>query len=178
MNIFLDCGFYAGHALRKYIEAGVVDKTWTIYGFEPNPDIEVESQLAQYDVDIKLIKKAVWTKNGKITFHIAGRNDAAGIANLTGHHEPKEVEVKTFNFSKFVADLPPADKIICSMDIEGAEYVVLEKMIKDKTIDRFDILDIEFHHRFMLDYDQTHSQALIDQIEAKGIEVKLKVPLI
>lgn len=176
MNIFLDCGFYAGNALKIYMDKGVVDDTWTVYGFDPNPDLETEKYLEKFDFKVNIIKKAVWTKNGKIPFHIAGRHDAAGIADLTGHTDPKEVMVSTINFSKFVADLPEAN-IICSMDIEGAEYVVLEKMLKDNTIDKIKVLDIEFHHRLMNDYTDVESQALIDQIVARGVKVKLKVPL-
>lgn len=175
MNIFLDAGFYAGVALKQYIEAGVVDESWAVYGFEANPELDIN--LEQFlPVKVNLIKKAVWTNNRKVKFHISGREDSAGIANLTGHTEPKEVEVPAINFSKFVADLPEA-YIICSMDIEGSEYPVLEKMLKNDTVDRINELDIEFHHRFAPDKTEEDSQKLIDKLEAKGIKIKLKIPL-
>lgn len=176
MNIFLDCGFYAGNALKKYINNGTVDDTWTIYAFEPNPDLDLKTMMEAIPLKIKLLKKAVWVKNEKLTFHIAGRDDAAGIADLTGHTEPKEVTVQAIDFSKFVADLPEAN-IICSMDIEGAEYQVLDKMIEDGTINRISILDIEFHHRFMNDYTEVESQKLINKLRYRKVKVKLKVPL-
>lgn len=177
MNIFLDLGFYAGNALKKYIEDGTVDDTWKIYAFEPNPDIPVKETIKQFPMKITLMQKAVWIKEGYTAFHIAGREDAAGIADLTGHTDPKEVIVPTINFSKFVADLPNAN-IICSMDIEGAEFVVLEKMIEDGTIDKINVLDIEFHHRFMNDYTEVESQELIDKLTRRGVKVKLKVELV
>lgn len=178
MNIFLDCGFYAGNALRSYIDAGIVDEDWRIYAFEPNPDLGVEQRIKDHfsDYNITLVKEAVWIKQGTKVFHISGREDAAGLKGLTGHTEPKVVRVKTTDFSGFVRELPKAT-IICSMDIEGAEYAVLAKMIEDGTINKLDTLDIEFHHRFMNDYTDKESQELIDQIEARGVKVKLKVPL-
>lgn len=172
MNIFLDCGYYTGGALQKYIDAGVVDDTWTIYAFEPNPEIKVKRRP-----NMAIYRKAVWIKNGRINFHIAGREDAAGIANLTGHTNPKEISVATIDFSEFVSKLPSGANIICSMDIEGAEYEVLEKMLRDETIGRIRLLDIEFHHRFMDGYQATDSMELIEKIEEYGTEVKLKVEL-
>ncbi len=180
MNIFLDCGFYAGGALKKYIDDGMVDSTWTIYAFEPNTDLNTEEQIRVFEethnVKINLIRKAVWTKGGTITFHIAGRDDAAGIKDLTGHTSPKEIIVPTINFPKFVKALPEG-RIICSMDIEGAEYRVLKKMLQDDSINRFEILDVEFHHRFMNDFTHLHSQRFIDQIVERGVRVELKVEL-
>ena len=176
MKIFIDCGFYSGGALRHYIDAGIVDDTWVVYAFEPNPDIETKEQIKQYPVKIQLYNKAVWTKNTTLDFHISGRNDAAGVKDLTGHTDPKEVQVKAINFSKFVSDLPEA-YIICSMDIEGAEYRVLEKMLTDGSIKRINILDIEFHHRLMIEANQEDSQKLIDRILHEGTAIKLKVQL-
>lgn len=172
MNIFLDCGYYAGGAVQKYIDAGVVDDTWIIYGFEPNPEIKIKRRP-----NMKIYRRAVWIKNGRINFHIAGRDDAAGIADLTGHTDPKEISVSTIDFSEFVSKLPLGANIICSMDIEGAEYQVLEKMLADESIDRIKILDIEFHHRFMNDYTAIESEKLIRAIRKRGVKVKLKVAL-
>lgn len=171
MNIFLDAGFYKGATLKWYLDQGIVDDTWTVYAFEANRELDI-SPLPW----INLIKKAVWIKDGRVKFHISGREDAAGIKDLTGHTEPKEITVPSIDFSKFVSELPEA-YIICSMDIEGSEYPVLEKMFKDGSIDRINELDIEFHHRFAADKTEEDSQQLIDKLEAKGIEVKLKVPL-
>jgi FkbM family methyltransferase len=178
MNIFLDCGFYRGATIRKYFDAGIIDKTWTVYAFEPNPDLKTEQYLKDFPlpVEVDMIPRAIWTSNRKVAFHISGREDAASIKDMTGHTEPDEVIVSTIDFPRFVSRLPKAH-IICSMDIEGAEYRVLKKMIKDGSIKRISALDIEFHHRFMEKYTDKDSQALIDQLEELGIEVKLKVPL-
>lgn len=176
MNIFLDCGFYVGGALKKYVDKGIVDNTWMIYAFEPNPELGVDQRVKDHELDIKLIKKAVWTRDGRTMFHIGGRNDAASIAGTSGHAEYREKRVSTIDFPRFVAELPEA-YVICSMDIEGAEFVVLEKMLEDGSIDKIKILDIEFHHRLMSDYTDTDARRLIRKIRARGISVKLKVKL-
>lgn len=178
-KIFLDVGFYRGMTLRRYIDQGIVDKSWKIYAFEPNPDLNTKQHIADFfgDVPIKLIESAVWTEDGATTFHISGRDDAAGIAYLTGHTAPKEVRVPTVDFSEFVKKLPEDSYVICSFDAEGAEYEVLEKMIEDDTINRINELDIEFHHRLMSLETAEDSQDLIDEILSRGIKLRLKVPL-
>lgn len=172
MNIYLDCGFYVGNALKQYMERGEVDASWAIHAFEPNPDIEIDNPL------VILHREAVWTDDGEVTFVIAGRHDAASIKDTSGHEVgSREVTVKSIDFSKFVKELPKGD-VICSCDIEGAEFLVLEKMLEEDTIDRIKILDIEFHHRLMTDKTEEDSQKLINEIEKRGVEVRLKVPLI
>lgn len=178
MNIFIDAGFYNGGVLTKYIDRKILDPTWTILAFEPNPEIEAATRIKDFfgDYNIKLIKKAAWTKNGKMTFHIGGRHDSASLEGTTGHSEKKDVEVTSIDFSDFVAKLPEA-YIILSMDIEGAEFFVLEKMLEDNSIDRINILDVEFHHRFMNEFTKTEAARLIRAIRARGVKVKLKVPI-
>ncbi len=173
MNIFLDCGFYAGTALTQYINAGIVDETWTIYAFEPNPKITVDKSMFP---TFKLLKKAVWVEDGKVSFWLSNRHNASHVDDTSYSARDKKIKVPAIDFSKFVSELPEA-YIICSMDIEGSEYKVLNKMLQDGTIEKINVLDIEFHDRFMPDQTELDSQALIDKLEAKGIEVRLKVPL-
>lgn len=166
--IYIDCGFYVGKALEKYQELGLVNSDTTIYAFEANPELVVPDYVRA---------EAVWTDDKGVTFQIGGRNDASSIKGTSGHGDPKLVRVPSLDFSKFVSKLPD-DYIICSMDIEGSEYKVLEKMLEEKTIDKIDFLDIELHHRMMSDYTEEDSQELINKLLARGIAVRLKVPLI
>lgn len=173
MNIYLDCGFYAGMALQKYIDKGIVDDTWEVYAFEPCP---MQQHLDKYPW-VHHIKKVVWIKNGRVNFLISNRENAHSVTGTTGNNGAKKTTKAAIDFSKFVASLPKA-YIICSMDIEGSEFVVLKKMLDEHTIDKINILDIEFHHRLMLKYKPEDAQMLIKQIEARGVEVKLKEPLV
>lgn len=165
--IYIDCGFYVGKALEKYQQFGLVDSNTTIYAFEANPELTVPNfvELA-----------AVWTDNKGVTFQIGGRHDASSIQGTSGHGNPQLIQVPSIDFSKFVAELPD-DYIICNMDIEGAEFPVLRKMLIEGTIDKIDLLDIEFHHRLMSDETPEDAQELIDQLIIRTA-VKLKVPLL
>lgn len=181
MNIFVDCGFFNGVAVKQYMEECVVDKTWDLIAFEANPKLESKKISQQYPLNnlnsVKIINKAVWTKNGKVPFHIGIRDDSSHIEGTSLNTHDREIIVPSVNFSRFIAKLPEDAYIICSMDIEGAEYPVLRQLLDDGTIERISILDIEFHHRFSNEYTVQDSAALIHEIAQRGVKVNLKVGL-
>jgi FkbM family methyltransferase len=170
-KIFLDCGFYAGKALEYY--APFLDDSWQVYVFEPNEELDVEESIKKFPFKIEWVKKAVWIKDEKVKLNTGIRLDASYI-------DKKGKDIQGLDFSKFVAELPEGT-VVCSMDIEGSEYPVLRKMIKDKTIQRIDLLDIEFHDRIefhnCLEKRETleSSSLLRIEIESLGVLVKLKI---
>lgn len=175
--IYIDCGFYDGTTLKRYINSKIVTKDWTIYAFEPNPALDMKTYLKSIDLPVKVLKKAVWTDNKRLKFWVSERDNASSVDGTVVHAPDHHVRVQGIDFSEFVSNLPE-DYIICSMDIEGAEFPVLKKMIDDETISKIDLLDIEFHHRFLTKDTINESRKLIKEIRKRGTRVKLKVPLI
>jgi FkbM family methyltransferase len=165
-KIFLDCGQFDGVAIEQYC----VDDSWTIYSFEPDP-----KPLPHLPM-LNLIQQAVWTEDGEVSFSLDPRQQASHITGIAGTDFENTTSVKSIDFSKFVANLPAAE-IICSMDIEGAEFPVLRKMIKDGTIKRIKVLDIEFHHRMMNDEDDESARKLVQELWNLGVVVRLKIVL-
>lgn len=168
-RIFLDCGQFDGVAIRQYC----VDDSWQIYSFEPEvqPDVNLED-LPPYE----LIEKAVWTEDGEVEFSLDPRKQASHIVGIAGAEYENKITVPSIDFSKFVASLPAAT-IVCSMDIEGSEFPVLRKMIKDGTASRIKVLDVEFHHRMMSTEDDESARKLIQELSALGVIVRLKIVL-
>jgi len=171
---FLDCGHYIGKALEYY--APFLDDTWEVYAFEPNTELDVEESLKRFPFKVEWIKKAVWTDDGEIEFRLENRNDASHIDGIRDSVDRK-ITVPTMDFSKFIAELPKDATICVSMDIEGAEYPVMRKMLEDKTAQKLDLLDIEFHHRLLTDEDNATSSQLRQAFEGLGVLVKLKLEL-
>lgn len=167
-RIFLDCGQFDGVAIEQY----VVDDSWDIYSFEPNPKSK-NTHLPKH----KLIRKAVWVKNGTVVFSLDPAYQASHIKDVAGTDYDDKKLVPSIDFSRFVAGLPEDALIVCSMDIEGAEFQVLRKMIKDGTIQRISVLDVEFHHRMMFDEDDNTARKLIQELTELGVIVRLKIVL-
>jgi FkbM family methyltransferase len=165
-RIFLDCGRFDGVAIRQYC----VDDSWDIYSFDidPQPDLDLPKH--------KLIEKAVWTSDGKVEISLDPRKQATHIKGIAGTDYSETRTVPSIDFSRFVHSLPH-ELIVCSMDIEGSEFPVLRKMIKDGTAERISVLDIEFHHRIMPDETSETARVLIKQLSELGIIVRLKVVL-
>lgn len=175
MNIYIDAGFYVGNALQMHIDAGTIDDSWKIYAFEPSTDLMFDAKRWK---NVELIRKAAWIYDGEVEFQLSKRENASFIDG-TGYAgaEYKKIKVPCVDFSKFVANVVPFGKtvyMIVSMDIEGSEYQVLEKMIEDNSIDNVSELDIEFHHRFMEKHDQEDSKRLVKEITRRGVRIRLK----
>lgn len=174
MKIFLDVGYYVGKALDYY--APLMDETWRVYVFEPNTELDVESSLKRFSFKASWIKKAVWVEDGLVDFRISGREDASHM-DIIRTSTDRKIQVPSIDFSKFVANLPKEATIICSFDGEGAEFPVLRKMLKEKTIQKITLLDIEFHHRLLTEEDAATTSSLIQEIQREGVLVKLKLEI-
>ena len=165
-RIFLDCGRFDGVAIQQYC----VDDSWDIISFDPNPKSGLDLPAH------KLIKKAVWIKDGFVQFSLDPRIQASHIVGVAGTEYEETKRVASIDFSWFVSKLPDAT-IVCSMDIEGSEFAVLRKMIADGTASRIKVLDIEFHHRMMNDEDDETARKLTQELSKLGVIVRLKIVL-
>jgi FkbM family methyltransferase len=57
-----------------------------------------------------------------------------------------KVSVECFDFSKWLREhVLPGDSVLCKIDIEGGEFEVLDKLIRDDTLRLINKLDAEFH---------------------------------
>ena len=163
-RIFIDCGAYNGNSVRKFISAF---NNFEIFSFEPNPIfVKQHDQLPN-----KLFPVAIWIKDGAISFYIDEKDfDGSSVYKHKLNIEGKtKLDVPCIDFSKWVrSEFRKEDFIILKMDIEGAEYQVLEKMIIDGTIAYIDELLIEFHWDKIGMKQEVHDR-LVHQIKSLGI---------
>lgn len=140
-KIFIDCGAYDGSSVRKFTSSF---NEFEIFSFEPNPLLAYHHK----NLNSTLIQSAVWINNEFLDFYIDEKDfDGSSVyshkLNIVGK---KKIRVPAVDFSQWIRhEFKQEDFIILKMDIEGAEYEVLYKMIKDKTIKYINELFIEFH---------------------------------
>lgn len=100
--------------------------------------------------NISFINKVVWTHDGEITFYASGRRKGQTNSIYPNPLKPRserERLVECIDFSKWVKDtFSKDDYIVLKMDIEGAEYEVLTKMLSDQTLDYINIMYLECHY--------------------------------
>lgn len=193
-NIFLDCGGHHLEGLAHVINQKIIDETFEIHIFEPNPECRIEDRLKtfQYNpLNYTLHQKLVWTSDGNIAFnqenHIKSGSgsptdgtseldgwgsSAVGIGYIHGgYSEP--IMVECIDFSRFIRELPAESNIICKLDIEGSEFAVLRKLLDDGTINKISKLYVEFHNYQMPHISYETTSNLILEIQSRGIEINM-----
>jgi len=103
----------------------------------------------------ELIRKAVSTHDGTVAFTVDpidgdGSSICAGkdvvFDKSLSNEECPTVTVDCIDLSAFLKrTVLPGDYLCLKLDVEGAEYEILEKMIREGTIDLVNELLVEFH---------------------------------
>lgn len=177
-KVFLDCGTHLGEGLNQFVNLYNMTEEWQIYSFEPNPNLwKQHYELNKYS-NIQYINKAIYDNNEMITFNLAYPNtDASSIFKQhIGDNFDKAVQVECLDLSQFIlSNFSKDDFLVVKLDIEGAEYKVLDKMIKEGSILFVNDLYVEFHsHKdngSITENGETKEStyALVDQIKSLGI---------
>jgi FkbM family methyltransferase len=170
-KVFVDCGSNTCAVLGERIERGLETE---FFAFEPQPELVAcieEVRHRHPAIPIRFFNKAVWVHDGTIDFYLAtewGPNYRGGSTLLEGHVKnaakvdySHPVTVECIDFSRWIGcNFRRRDHLVVKMDIEGAEYPVLEKMVADGTIDYITELIVEFHWQMNENVSQERHAAL------------------
>ncbi|WAE69119.1 FkbM family methyltransferase [Streptomyces cavourensis] len=170
-KIFVDCGTNLGIVLKRFMHE-LPDHDF--YAFEPNPtllpSIMANVEQAQHSGLVEVTPSAVWTEDGTIDLFL-GHHESSTV--MPGKRVPpvydqqidysSPVAVPAVDFSAWLRRTATSeDHVVVKMDIEGAEYPVLRKLLADGTIDLVSVLYVEWHH----DRFPAMSQAEHDEVAA------------
>ncbi len=164
-TIFIDCGSNLGQGYENLTQALEL-KNDEVHMFEPSKYC-YEKLVEKYSSypNIHLNQKAVWNKNEtrilNIEFCPIENGYYGGATNILMENfkileRDKELmdewppkvsdEVECIDLSEFILkNIDTHQKIILKIDIEGAEYEVLDKMIDDDTLRYIDTIAVEWH---------------------------------
>lgn len=146
-KVFIDCGAHCGESI---LEAKKRFDDIEIISFEANSNLSRLLQDKFKDDDkISIENKAVWIEDSTLDFYISlDWSDGSSIYKEKisgGINENVKIQVPCFDLSSFIKNnFNEDDYIILKLDIEGAEYEVLNKIIEDGT---YKIIN-EFHGEF------------------------------
>lgn len=181
-KVFIDLGSYKGDTIKEFYNwTQLIDDPtkFEIFAFEPNPDLETQmKKLANNFRNVSFKAWAAWINDGTIQLAVDKTATPMGSTVMNSKSAIWDnfphIQVKCFDFSKWLKNkFSENDEIIVKMDIEGAEFKVLEKMLADGTINLIDYLFVEFHPNKVRDYTSDDANDLVQRILDAGGNLKL-----
>jgi len=174
-KIFIDCGFFLGNAIKDFKSTTEYSPDFIYYGFDPIMNLE---ETKKKWPNVTLDNKAIWINDGEIDFYTSNRH--GGRANGAYHNKrasrEKIMKVKCFDFSTWLKNnFDDNDYIILKMDIEGGEYEVVPKMIKDATIDLIDLFYLEWHGSRMRDANNEKCIKIMGELKRDGLIIRKSI---
>ncbi len=178
MNIFIDLGAYNGDSIeefRNWSKVAFPGRTsWKIYAFEPNPKFAGVLRKKE-DENTKTYNTAAWTKDTELEFAVDSTKTPLGSTVMSGKKAiwdtMSHIRVTAFDFSEYLKKFKD-DFVVVKMDIEGAEFPILEKMIADGTDKIPHVMMVEFHPNKVQEYTTTHKNELIQKLLDRGVVIK------
>ncbi|MBP1935002.1 FkbM family methyltransferase [Ammoniphilus resinae] len=135
-DIVMDCGANVGKITQKFAERGAF-----VYAFEPNPRaFEVLSQKFVHNPNVVCIQKGVWDRNTVISLYHHKEYDQNPLhfsesssiySSKINMDQQNSIKIEVIDLADFIYKINKPIKLL-KMDIEGAEYYVLIKLIRTR----------------------------------------------
>jgi len=155
-KIILDCGSHLGESVRKFRNM-FLDDICEYYMFEPNTFLFEQINNNLEFENCKKFNNAVSNKNEIVKFWGCTKNkNSVGStlekskANWDNIAENDYIEIQTIDLSKFIQDnFSKEDYIILKLDVEGAEYNILDRLFETNVIEYINEFYCEFHSQWL-----------------------------
>ena len=163
-KFLLDGGTHLGQGLRQIMRSHAVDDTWLVHTWEANPYTHAKYTAKNKLNWINSYNQALSDHSGDITLNIetAETKYQKGLAPIgqgssileldrwqAGPHIgtfKEQCTVPCIDFAHWIKNNCNAeDFIVCKLDIEGAEYQVLEHMHELGVLNWINYLYVEWH---------------------------------
>lgn len=160
-DIGANCGLFSLLLINKGCK--------NVYAFEPNQESLINLKEVTKGLDVKVVEKAVYTKDEDLTFYVDPTNTTIG--SLSENHlqihakEINKITVPAISLNTFIAQNNIQRVSLIKMDIEGAEYDIIENL-EDEVFDIVDNFLIEYH-----DNEDGKVQKLVKKLVAKGFDI-------
>jgi FkbM family methyltransferase len=153
-NVFVDLGAHVGSASESF---GMSHPEYELIAIEPNIELipSIHTMSKRLRRPLAVIWAAAWTRDGTINLFksehdvastvVPGKQEYTAIGwsqiDYSAPHVVPSLDLSTWLFR----NLRRSDHVVIKMDIEGAEYDVLEKLLVDGSISLVSELMCEWH---------------------------------
>lgn len=164
---FIDCGGHDGCTVRKLLEQP--DPPHSTFSFEPHPKYaDCYKNLPTF-----FYPKAVWIQDGEIMLYPGGKHlEGSSVCPSKSNVDlNKGFKVECVDLNQWMrTNIVQFDHVILKLDIEGAEYKVLDYLLrKNEAILFIDELYVEWHWpKHPVTTPEFHNK-LIERLDAIGL---------
>jgi len=155
----IDIGAFNGDSALHFISYPDID---SIDAYDPNTDFAwIWTAIERHYPNIKFSQKAVYTRNGVITFYQRPENAPLGSTLMKSkiqNSERTEKEIECVD----ILDIIPDEPFCLKVDAEGAEYDILERLIESGKHNLVDRLYVEWHDSKMTSDNFARQIAIIN----------------
>lgn len=176
--LLIDCGLgedisFPSAFLQRFSDARVI-------GVDPNPR-SLAYCRARCPAGMEILPNALWIRGGEtLTFHLPRRQDhlpqgADGVSgSLDSSHEYVAggdcIETQTVDLDGLLARAGRAECEVLKLDIEGAEYALLDALIASGRIRAARQVLVEFHHG-VTGHALADTQRIVAQLGSAGLRL-------
>jgi FkbM family methyltransferase len=176
--LLIDCGLgedisFPAAFLQRFADARVI-------GVDPNPR-SLAYCRARCPAGMEILPNALWTRAGEtLAFHMPRSQDklpqgADGVSgSLDRSHQYVEggerIEIQTVDLDALLARTGRTECDVLKLDIEGAEYELLDALIASGRIRAARQVLIEFHHG-VTGHSLADTQRIVTQLGAAGLRL-------
>ena len=183
-KVFLDCGTNRGQGLRQLVGRLGIDSSWLVEAFEPNANGCNTAKHLEDMPYVKLHNKAVYDRTGVVEFSIMTEDDQgssirkymdSGICIDENHPSYRNhdcvIEVECVDISDILKQYDDSDFIAVKLDVEGSEFAIIRKILKDGTIKKINELFVEWHTPYLSSETPQTEAELKSNIQNLGVKL-------
>jgi FkbM family methyltransferase len=196
-NVLIDCGTHFGQGLGDFVRRFNVDDSWIVHSFEANPitfrALETGIDLPPGYENVKRLEfvqyhnQALSDHDGTITLQVEsppGEGETGMGTSIIGLDKwnPQDgnlrqnfvttYDVQCIDFAKFIqTNFNPSDRIIIKMDIEGAEFDVLEHMDSLGVLSYVNFIAVEWHSNFFMPANKSEMFGRENMLKKRLVEL-------
>jgi len=169
VTVFIDLGAYRGATIGSFRRSrAFVEGQTAIYAWECNPHLAD----VDYGEGVTVVRAAAWVADGELPFYISRvrpekvQGSSVCKNKRTGNLDVENpVVVQTIDFARWLGQFAAVDHVVVKMNIEGAEYDVLEHLCDTQAIRLIDVLHVQWHWNKCGIAPERH-RALVSRLEA------------
>lgn len=171
--IYLDLGCHNGDTVIEFHEGkfgGIDPKGIKSIAFDPISTFKEEWKKVTAKYGTVFHNIAMFTHNGDIDF--SQRDMASSVMReKTNYEKGERRKVDSLDIETFLKDYGDKE-IVCRMDIEGAEYPILQKLIDLDLLKKFLYIEVEFHSHKMGEKFKKEQDRIIKNLRMSGTAFK------